>query len=233
VRDQEAELEAAMVCASARQSANSCEVQACFAHYLANTPPGDVAPLATQTLSSADQRCRATSQQRDNNNQGGEAKAAEERALQAARQCMVGAADCVVKSCYSGYLSQYGASGALRAIAQSDVSRAEQRCRGPISVTIVADGSYNAKSERGCGVAAQFGIRVAVKGGEISWEHQFRGISYRWVGAIDDTGAIRASVGNSTDFVADGRYSESGRQVLMHYPQCASDPITLSIIGRL
>jgi hypothetical protein len=51
VRDQEAELEAAMVCASARQSANSCEVQACFAHYLANTPPGDVAPLATQTLS--------------------------------------------------------------------------------------------------------------------------------------------------------------------------------------
>jgi hypothetical protein len=47
----------------------------------------------------------------------------------------------------------------------------------------------------------------------------------------DTDGNIRASAGPS--LVASGRYSDAERDVQMQYPQCGSEAITLTIIGRL
>jgi hypothetical protein len=204
------ELEAALSCGAAKKS-NPCEVAACFNHYLANTPPNEVSKDATAMLEGAAQACPQKNVKED-----------EERLLKVARECMVTAEACVVKTCYKDYLEKYGATGSLRGVAQFDIARAQKACP-----------PQPPSNSEGCGATSQFGIHIAIKGGAISWEHDFKGISYKWVGIIDPTGGIRASVGNSTEFVANGQYTDGGREILMHYPQCGSGTISLSILGRL
>lgn len=241
VRDLSAEaLAQAMACAAPKRVTAPCEVRGCFADYLAQTTPDKVAASAKSTLDEADGLCLANRRRDDAENAARLRKVAEERALQSARQCAAGASDCIVKNCYAGYLTQYGGQGALRDQARAEVAAADDRCLrkpadnpNPPSTPAIADGVYNASAHRGCGAAAQFGIRLTVKGGSVSWEHDFRGIRYNWNGTIDNQGTIRASVGNSNSFTATGHYSDSERNVEMSYPQCASEPITLSIIGRL
>ena len=219
------ELDAAMSCGAAKKTSAPCEVAACFSRYLANTPPAEVSADAKQVMSSAAAACRQPpAQQQDT-------KADEERMLGSARQCMVSADPCIVKTCYAEYLQKYGANGVLRAIAQSDLSRAQKACQPPEK--IVDNGFYNARAKEACGAKPQFGITIAIKNGVISWEHDFRGISYKWVGVIEPTGGIRATVGNSSEFVADGQYTDAGREIMMHYPQCGNGTIPMSILGRL
>ena len=143
---------------------------------------------------------------------------------------MVAADPCIVKTCYAEYLQKYGANGALRNIAQSDLGRAQKAC--PPTEKIVADGTYNARSKEGCGAKPQFGIFIAIKNGAISWEHDFRGIRYSWSGTVEPTGGIRASVGGSSEFTADGQYTDASHEIMMHYPQCPGT-ILLSILSRV
>jgi hypothetical protein len=214
------DLEAAMSCAKTSQP---CEVAACFGNYLAHTSPADVSADAKQTLSTAAAACQRPAAQQDT-------KADEERILGAARQCMVAADPCIVKTCYAEYLQKYSATGVLRGIAQSDLSRAQKACPAPEK--IITDGVYNARSKEGCGAKPQFGIFIAIKNGAISWEHDFRGTRYSWSGTVEPTGGIRASVGGSSEFVADGQYTDASHEILMHYPQCTST-ISLSVLSRV
>jgi hypothetical protein len=217
------ELDAAMSCGAAKKPIAPCDVAACFSRYLANTPPADVAPEARTMLSNAASACRPGTQQQDT-------KSDEERMLAQARQCMVTAEPCVVKTCFADYLKKYGATGGLRSIAQNDISRADHACVPKPQIASIADGTYNARAKEGCGVSPQFGIRIAIKDGAISWEHDFRGISYKWSGVIDPTGEIRASVGNSKELVANG---DAAREIQMHYPQCGATAISLIILSRM
>jgi hypothetical protein len=168
-----------------------------------------------------------------------DSRADEERMLADARQCMVTADPCVVLACYAKYMEKYGKTGVFLGIAKADLERAEKACRPPPPPpppppSIAADGVYNAKSNQACGAKSQFGIHIDIRKGTVSWEHDFRGISYKWEGVMDRTGAIRASVGNSKEFVADGRYIEAGgSEIVMHYPQCSGSTISLSILGIL
>jgi hypothetical protein len=230
-------LRLANACATPKLEAAPCEVRACFSAYLAKTAPDKVASSARSTLDEADGLCLQNRRRDDAENSARLRKAAEEKALQSARQCAAGASDCIVKNCYAGYLAEYGNSGAFGDRARAEVAGAENRCQpkppDSPSPPAIADGVYNAGAHPGCRAAAQFGIHVTVKAGTVIWEHELRGTRYTWSGTIDGRGNIRASVGNSSSFTASGRYSDSEHDVQMIYPQCGSDPITLSIIGRL
>ena len=140
---------------------------------------------------------------------------------------------CEVKSCFEIYVAETPPED-FASSARQTLSSAEIACRALDSgQSSRIDGSYNARSDRGCGVGPQFGIRLVIKGRDIFWEHQLQGISYRWTGKIDQAGTIRASVGNSKELVADGKYDESSRNIMMQYPQCKNGPISLSIMGKL
>jgi hypothetical protein len=153
-------------------------------------------------------------------------RAEEEQMLKDARECMVKADPCYARACYAGYMQKYGKGGTLYAIIQTDLARSRQAC------PLYADGLYNAKSVEGCGGRSQFGIHIAIKDGTISWDHDFRGASYKWVGVIEPDGTIRASVGESKERVATGQYNEENREIQMHYPECGN-AVPLSIIGRI
>jgi hypothetical protein len=223
-------LRQATACAAAKRATAPCEVRACFAEYLAKTPVDKIAPSATTILDDAAAACREARQE-----------AEEKAALNSALQCAVGVTNaCIVKNCYSGYMAKYGSSGKFRDQAQAEISAAELRCQKPAetptpsvaTAVALADGTYDAATQRACGAQPEYGITVTIETGKVSWEHELRGTRYNWSGTIDGQGNIRASVGNSSSFSATGHYSDSERAVQMKYPQCGADPVTLSIIGR-
>jgi hypothetical protein len=209
----------AMACAAERERSNPCDVKACFSTYLAATPPRDVAPKATTVMNTAEDDCRIQ-----------RTTTAEYDVLQKARECARRAAACGAKGCYDSYMSQYENNGRYRSDARAEIASAAARCQ-PAAPRAMPDGTYNAASLRGCGVAAEQGIRVTVSGSTVSWQHELKGTRYNWTGYVDADGNIRASAGSS--LVATGRYSDSERDIQMQYPQCGSEAITLTIIGRL
>jgi hypothetical protein len=229
-------LRQATACAAAKRATAPCEVRACFAEYLAKTPVDKVAPSVTTILDDAAAACLDAKKEAASKQQ-------EETALNSARQCAAGVSNaCVVKNCYSGYLAKYGNSGKFRDQAQAEISAAEIRCQKPAETptptpsvatsVALADGTYDAATQRACSVPPEYGITVTIESGKVSWEHELRGTRYSWSGTIDGQGNIRASVGNSGSFSATGHYSDSDRAVQMKYPQCGADPVTISIIGR-
>lgn len=110
------------------------------------------------------------------------------------------------------------------------LERAEQTCSAN-ALSAIADGRYLARSRGACG-AKPDSVTVEIQRGAVSWRHDFRGISFNWSGTIDSGGAIEAAVGNSSDYVAVGRYSESDREVAMKYPGCESR-ISMQIINKI
>ena len=209
----------ALACAAQRQP---CDVPTCFTEYRASAP--NMAQAARDELDRAAAACRLQTDRR----------AVEARVLQSARQCASGANSCVVKNCYSTYLAEYGNLGVFAAEARAEIARAEARCTGESVTSLpLSPGTYNAVALRGCDTAAQFGIYLTVTPqGAVSWLHQFRGDRYTWSGTINAQGDIRASVANSQQHSAAGRYSDSRREIEMRYSQCL-ETITLSIIGRI
>lgn len=228
----------ALACASDKQAAAPCEVAACFSRYRTETPDDKLAPEARRALLDGEAACQSVRQaaedRRRSEERAAEARRSEERALQSAQQCAAQVAPCVVKDCFAGYLNEYGGSGALREQARSAVARAAEQCRSSPSSpgSAIADGAYNAVARRACGAGQQYGIRVVIAAGRISWEHDFRGIRFAWTGTIDAQGQIRATVGGSRDMTAGGRFTDNEREVEMRYPQCP-EAIPLSILGRL
>jgi hypothetical protein len=210
-------LNRAMACAADRERTDPCGVKACFDTYLAETAPRDVASRANAVMDSAAKACKEAHATR-----GTEADA-----LKQARECAATSGNaCTAKSCYDSYLGLYGNNGTLRSDARSDLAMAAAACHQTMT-----DGTYGAASLRGCGIPSEDGIHVTVKSGTVSWQHQFKGIRYNWTGTVDGEGNIHASAGPS--YTATGRYSDSERDVLMKYPQCGSEGIILTIIGRL
>jgi hypothetical protein len=95
----------------------------------------------------------------------------------------------------------------------------------------IVDGTYVARTGRGCG-EKPVSFTVEIKGGRVSWTHDFQGISYQWTGTIDASGIIHANVGNNEVFSAAGQYRDDGRRVEIHYPQCGSESIRIDIQQR-
>jgi hypothetical protein len=217
--DDSADLNAAMSCGKAKKDSSPCDVPACFSNYLARTRPADISPDVNNLLASAATACQQSPPPKEN-------RSDEEQMLKDARECMVKADPCYARACYAGYLQKFGKGGAFSAIVQTDLGRARQAC------PLYADGLYNAKSVEGCGGKSQFGIHITIKDGTIAWQRDFRGKSYDWAGVIEPDGTIRASVGDSKERVADGRFNDESREIQMHYPEC-SEAVPMSILGRI
>jgi hypothetical protein len=95
----------------------------------------------------------------------------------------------------------------------------------------IADGTYVARSGRGCG-EKPMSFTLEIRSGRVSWTHDFQGISYQWTGTIDASGVIHAHVGNNEVFSAAGQYRDDGRRVEIHYPQCGAESIRIDIQQR-
>jgi hypothetical protein len=95
----------------------------------------------------------------------------------------------------------------------------------------IMDGTYVARSGRGCG-EKPVSFTLEIRSGRVSWTHDFQGISYQWTGTIDASGVIHANVGNSEVFSAAGQYGDDGRRVDIHYPQCGTESIRIDIQQR-
>jgi hypothetical protein len=95
----------------------------------------------------------------------------------------------------------------------------------------IMDGTYVARSGRGCG-EKPVSFTLEIRSGRISWTHDFQGIAYQWAGTIDASGVIHANVGNNDVFSAAGQYRDDGRRVEIHYPQCGTESIRIDIQQR-
>ena len=147
-----------------------------------------------------------------------------------AQECTVGISDCATRSCYANYLAEFSVSGLHTVEAQAMQRQAEEKCSAN-ALSSLADGRYVARSSAACGVKPE-SVTLEINHGEISWRHEFQGISFQWSGRIDSNGAIDASVGNSSAYSAIGRYNEADRNVRMTYPQCVSS-ISMQIISKM
>jgi hypothetical protein len=101
----------------------------------------------------------------------------------------------------------------------------------PITVSPIMDGTYVARSGRGCG-EKPVSFTLEIRSGRVSWTHDFQGIAYQWSGTIDASGVIHANVGNNEVFSAAGQYRDDGRRVEIHYPQCGTESIRIDIQQR-
>jgi hypothetical protein len=95
----------------------------------------------------------------------------------------------------------------------------------------IVDGTYVARSGRGCG-EKPVSFTLEIRSGRVSWTHDFQGIAYQWTGTIDASGVIHANVGNNDVFSAAGQYRDDGRRVEIHYPQCGTESIKIDIQQR-
>jgi hypothetical protein len=98
-------------------------------------------------------------------------------------------------------------------------------------LSLIVDGTYVARSGRGCG-EKPVSFTLEIRSGRVSWTHDFQGISYQWTGTIDASGVIHANVGNNEIFSAAGQYRDDGRRVEIHYPQCGTESIRIDIKQR-
>lgn len=198
--------------------------------------PKDISPNDGEAMARARAACRLAQAARSvDRAQDDRTRVERERLLESYRwrrvqECVVGASDCAARSCYSGYLAEYGSSSVYKAEAQALRERAEQKCRAN-ALSATADGRYLARSRGGCG-AKPASVTVEIDHGAISWRHELQGILFKWSGTVDAVGAIEAAVGNSPDYSAVGRYSEADREVAMKYPQCETS-ISMQVISKI
>jgi hypothetical protein len=147
------------------------------------------------------------------------------RALSCASAVEASRKPCDVAGCFRTYLN-ITPPGSISARANDVMSRNADACD---RAAAMPRGTYTGASLAGCGMPAEQGILLTVKGGTVSWQHQFKGVRYDWNGSVDAQGNISARAGTSV--TARGRYSDLQREVQMMYPQC-TEGITLTIIGR-
>jgi hypothetical protein len=100
-----------------------------------------------------------------------------------------------------------------------------------VPLSPIMDGTYVARSGRGCG-EKPVSFTLEIRSGRVSWTHDFQGISYQWTGTIDASGVIHANVGNNEVFSAAGQYRDDARRVEIHYPQCGAESIRIDIQQR-
>ena len=97
------------------------------------------------------------------------------------------------------------------------------------SAASASSGTYLAEVKPGCGAQGQ-SVKVAIKDGTISWQHDALNSNFRWEGIIEDNGTIRASVPDHPGLTATGRYGLDKREVAMSYPQCG---VVTMLIGQM
>jgi hypothetical protein len=207
--------------ACASDAARKCASPGCFANYLSKF--GVSGAHGNEARNDADaitRDCAANSDEK------------EDQAWRSARQCASSASACSVASCYAeSYVARYP-TGAHRAEANVEMSRAQDTCQKLPRQTPVSDGKYWGRSLAACGAKSDFSVSVDVNGNQIGWEHDFLGVKYRWDGTIDSLGNISAKVANATA-TATGVFREEGEKFIqMRYPQCTSGPVSLEIRGK-
>lgn len=214
-KEEDTALQRARQCA---KGAQSCAVPGCYAAYLGKfAVTGKHSVEAQAEAAQLDIDCR---------------QAREDDLWKSARSCAANAAACAVRYCYSSYREKFGAGGKHSAEADADIARAESACRQS-QAPAVADGRYSARALAACGAKQDY-FSVDVKGGRISWDHEFLGIRYHWDGTVDGAGAVSAKVPNFPGYTATGRFTESGEKTIqMHYPHCTAGPVTMEIIKKL
>jgi len=156
---------------------------------------------------------------------------AEYTSWRSARVCASGVSACGSLRCYDDYLSGAAPGGAHYSEGVTLRAQAEEACRASEPLGNALNGRYLARSQGGCGTKPA-SVSITIKGGGVSWRHEFQGVLYSWSGAIDSAGHIRASVANSSDFTASGLYSQLDRTMNMKYPQCET-PISMTVISKL
>jgi hypothetical protein len=97
----------------------------------------------------------------------------------------------------------------------------------PAAPSTVA-GTYLAEAKAGCGAQRQ-SVKVAIRDGRISWEHDALDTEFHWEGTITADGAIKAAVPDRPNLQATGRYRLDGREIAMTYPQC----VVTMLIGQM
>jgi hypothetical protein len=212
-RADEGEARKARDCADTKLRENTlCEIRsACVMPYVSAYPSGRFRPELEARALEADRFCE------------------DDRAFKSASTCASITDPCRMgEICLQPYLSRF-ANGRHVEQARSALASATAKCR---VVPALPDGEYRAifKPSPECGEHAQFGKRIYVSGGRLSWTHDFKGIEYNWSGTIDAEGTIQARtpVAGSR---ASGKYRDADQHVDMFYPSCG--PIHLEIGGRL
>jgi hypothetical protein len=231
-----------------KRGRSRCDVQvACTQSFQSAYPIGPLRRKIDYAVQQAQVDCecernpaacgRNTSAQRD-----------EDDAWQLAKRCAASAPACKIENCYKDfYLTRY-VSGTHRVEAKSEISLAQEACEKPPQVNPpdgqsnqvpdgesnpVPEGNYWGRTLAACGARTDFSVNANVKGGRISWEHDFRGSKYLWEGTIDASGKVSAKVANAPGLTATGRFTADGeKRIEMRYPQCVSEPVPLEIRGK-
>jgi TIR domain len=90
-------------------------------------------------------------------------------------------------------------------------------------------GTYLAEAKAGCGAKRQ-SVKVAIRDGRISWQHDALDTQFNWEGTITADGTIKAAVPDRPNLRAIGRYHLDGREIAMNYPQCG---VVTMLIGQM
>jgi TIR domain len=90
-------------------------------------------------------------------------------------------------------------------------------------------GTYLAEAKAGCGTQRQ-SVKVAIRDGRISWQHDALDTKFNWEGTIAADGTIKAAVSDRPNLRASGRYQLDGREIAMTYPQCG---VVTMLIGQM
>lgn len=226
----------ARACDSRKTAANLvCEEEtACFEPYRRRFPQGPARPELESLAARAAAACSA----------------AETQAYSQAQQCAASAAPCIAPTCYVDYNQKY-ANGAHAQGVRDDLARAKAICEKPAPAPgpderrrsgqpPLKDGEYlaTASEATACGVARQRAIHVFVCSGRVRWVHEGRlfanmpSVPLQWDGAVDDAGAVTASVSGNAQLVAKGSITDTERAIEMQYPNC-NGTIELTITRQL
>jgi hypothetical protein len=223
--DEEATLQTARDCAA--DSAHKCAQPRCYAEYQSTYGlTGIHKNEARNEAAKLDNECDVVRKQSD-----------EDSAWQSAGRCAASATACAVVQCYDPYRTKYCPAGAHCAAAQIEITRAAQNCRPPPlppSTQAAVEGRYSARSSAACGAKVDYSIVVDVKGGRISWEHEFLGVKYLWEGTIDAYGKVTAKVANFPGYTATGQFDKDAtKEIQMKYPHCNSGVVPLEIRAKI
>jgi hypothetical protein len=90
-------------------------------------------------------------------------------------------------------------------------------------------GTCLAEAKAGCGAKRQ-SVKVAIRDGRISWQHDALDTQFNWEGTIAADGTIKAAVPDRPSLRAIGRYHLDGREIAMNYPECG---VVTMLIGQM
>ncbi len=124
--------------------------------------------------------------------------------------------------------SQTGPSSAQARPAVPAAQSANLAAPAPTAPSPIA-GTYLAEAKAGCGGQRQ-SIKVLIRDGRVSWQHNALDSSFSWEGTITADGAIKAAVPDRPNLQAVGRYQRDGREIAMTYPQCG---VVTMLIGQM